>query len=159
MSSARLGWQSSSRVSRAVLAAIQRRGPGPSKEDVQLLCRERMERKVALLPEIWIIAPASLQGDTVKSYLSQSCGLHLVMEELDLAVNGQKLSPPEGPSACSGWCGSWGSCWQSPLGLFIHCFALWLNQGGLWGAWDSGPEDKFCPGPHIFPGTPGPPQI
>lgn len=147
ISSARLGWQSSSRVSRAVVAAIQRRGPDPSKADVQLLCRERMERKVALLPEVWTVAPASVLGDMVKSYLSQSCGLHLVMEELGLVINGEKLAPPAGPSASSEWCGSWGSCWQSPLGLFMHCFAHWLNRGGLWGAWDSGPEDKFSLSP------------
>lgn len=37
-----------------MLAGIQRRGPGPSKEDVQQLSRERMERKVALFTEVWI---------------------------------------------------------------------------------------------------------
>lgn len=30
---------------------------------------------------------------------------------------------------------------------FYTLLSLWLNRGGLWGAWDSGPEDKFCPGP------------
>lgn len=71
------------------------------------------------------------------SYLSQSCALHLVMDDLDLAVCGQKLAPPGGPSACSGWCGSWGSCWQSPLGLFIQFCSLvklrWsLGSLGQW---------------------------
>lgn len=147
MSSARLGWQSSSRVSRAVLADIQRGESGPSEVDLQQLCRERMERKVALLIEVWTVAPASVPGDTGTRYLSQSCGLHLMMEELDLVVNGQNLAPPAGPSACSECCGTWDSCWQSPLGLFVHGFVLWLNRGGFWGAWDIAPEDEFSPGP------------
>ncbi|KAF4799814.1 hypothetical protein TURU_050756 [Turdus rufiventris] len=78
-------------VSRAVLAGIQRRGPGPSKEDVQQLGRERMERKVVLFTEVWIelLPPPQETWDE----LSQSCALHLVMDDLDLAETGTSWRP------------------------------------------------------------------
>lgn len=49
------------------------------------------------------------------SHLSHRWGLYLPMEDQYFSVNGERLAPTEGSSACRGLCGRWVSSWQHHL--------------------------------------------
>lgn len=77
-----------------------------------------MDRKVALFMEGLGGLDCSsclCPGRHGTRYLSHRRGLHLPKEDHHFSVNGERLAPPEGSSACPGWCGRWVSCWQHRL--------------------------------------------
>lgn len=77
-----------------------------------------MEGKVSLFTEGsggLDCSSCNLSNVSQDRYLSYRWGLHLLMEDHHFSVNGESLAPPEGSSACPGWCGRWVSCWQHHL--------------------------------------------
>lgn len=95
-----------------------------------------MERKVSLFMEGLGGLDCSfsdLSHVSQDRHLSCRWGLHLPMEDCHFSVNGGETGASQRL-----FCLSW-VVWEmvqllaTPLGLLILCFALWLNQGGLWG--------------------------
>lgn len=78
------------------------------------------------------------------SYLSHRLGLHLPMEDHHFSV---ETSTSPGLFCLSWLVWEMGQLLAAPLGLLILCFALWLNQGGLWGVRDGCAKDKLSPVP------------